>query len=110
MERLERRVIARRRSVSTPAEIIDRIAEIDSVLPNMAIRLRGWIPKRDESERYYYLWETSNYAPNIYNAGGLGDQPKWLFDDFEGIAGMMEIQELIKEKERLTKQLAESLK
>lgn len=76
----------------------------------MAKQYKHWIPKRDESRDYYTLWETSGYAPNIYNAGGLGDQPKWLFDDFKGLSGITEFQELIVEKERLTKQLAESLK
>jgi hypothetical protein len=79
-----------------------RIAEINSIAPGIGEKYANWLPRSDESYRYWTFFEASDYKLLPF-AGGLADQPEWLLKDFDGFIEMTYFFNLLVESEELSK-------
>ena len=70
----------------------------------MGEKYAHWLPKSDQSLRYWVFFEASDFVTMPY-AGGLADQPKWVLDDFAALSEITEYNELLVELEYLERRL-----
>jgi len=100
---IARRVKSRHVTLSDdPNEINDRLLEINKEGQKIGNKYDKWMPRSDESFYYYTFFEAHNILPF---SGGLANQPVWLLRDWTAFMELTEYNELLAERDRLTKRL-----